>query len=379
MENQVDTSQPAADQIPAGLAEMMAISLNGGFAPQATETVVDAAAGTTTTTTTPDPTTPFTFTPFTEKFGYQSPEDAFKEIEELRALKANPTTAEIKFENDYSKNLFNAIKEGKDQDVYNYLAEKQKIEKYTSAEVTEEIAPEIVKLAMQLKFKDLTPAEIDFKYKKQFGIPSKPVQGDVELDEDYNARVSAWEEVAQDKKMELLIEAKMSKPEIEAQKSKLVLPTIDSAIDPDYAQYQKDMEAQGKSSEETQQFYQSVVPKQLETKINFKDEANKIDFDFQFEPDATSLSEVAQLIADGDSLFKKFHNQDGTPNRTEFLKAIYFGINREKVIAEAMKQTVYATIKASLPDNSNGGVIRQMPQQQEMTELQRMMEYSVKV
>ena len=44
-----------------------------------------------------------------------------------------------------------------------------------------------------------------------------------------------------------------------------------------------------------------------------------------------------------------------------------------------MKQTVYATIKASLPDNSNGGVIRQLPQHGEMSEFQKMMEYSVKV
>jgi hypothetical protein len=67
------------------------------------------------------------------------------------------------------------------------------------------------------------------------------------------------------------------------------------------------------------------------------------------------------MVSDIDLFWKQFINPDGTPDRIRFAKAIYFAVNQDKVLTEAMKQSKNATIKASLPDNSqNGGLIRQM-------------------
>ena len=98
VKDQVQTQQSGG--VPAEIAQLMELSLNGGVAPQNTEEVkqpvVTTTAPASTTTQTQEPVVQTdSFAPFKEKFGYQSPEDAIKEIEELRGFKANPTPAAV--------------------------------------------------------------------------------------------------------------------------------------------------------------------------------------------------------------------------------------------------------------------------------------------
>lgn len=305
------------------------------------------------------------FTPIKEKFGYQSHEDAIKEIEELRAFKATPTV-DIPFENEDSERLFKAVTKGDRKAVYEILHKEQQLDRYLTAEVTADTAADIVKLGMQLKYKDLSPAEIDYKFKKTFAVPPKPTQDIAEEPEDFNLRLSAWQEIANDKAMELLIEAKLAKPELTAAKSKLVFPEIIDSEDEGYVQYKKSLEQQpqlqaelAKRDAEIAAIYKAFTPKTLETKLAFIDEPNKINFEFQYEPDAESFSKAQAMVADEQSFFNSFKNPDGTPDHKGFLEAIYFAKNKDKMLLEAIKQGKNAMIKASLPDNS-GGVIRQM-------------------
>ncbi len=167
------------------------------------------------------------FDSFKEKYGYQTPEDAFKEIDELRTLKENSTTKEeIKFANEQSKKFFELLKDDKEEDVYKFLDEKRKIDKITSTEVNKDNAAETIKLGMQLKFKDLTPEEIDYKYNKQFAIPKKPVQVDTELEAEFEERMDEWKAKVADVEKEKIIEAKLARPELDKFKSELKLPDI---------------------------------------------------------------------------------------------------------------------------------------------------------
>jgi len=78
---------------------------------------------------------PFKFDVFTEKFGYQKPEDAFAEIEQLRALKDKPPVAAEpiwKEENEVSKKIFDSLKAGKIDDVYSFLDAQRKLDKLTT-------------------------------------------------------------------------------------------------------------------------------------------------------------------------------------------------------------------------------------------------------
>lgn len=338
----------------------------------------------TTTTITPDAATALPtdiFQPFKEKFGYEKPEDALAEIEQLRALKANPPTPTIEFADAESEKLFKAWTAGKKDDVYNILEKSRRIDSFLGKEVDKDNAADLIKFGMQLKYKaagiEITPDEINYKFNKQYGVPGKPTQAAGEDQADYDTRISEWEAVRADKQMELMIDAKLAKPELEASKSKLVLPEIEQSADEGYLQYQKDLEENRKLAAEAEQAYKAFTPKHLETKINFKDESNKIDFDFIYEPDPESFAKTMEITSDINKLWELFYDQDGSPNRQKFANFVYAGLNRDKQLMEAMKQSKNATIKAMLPDNSNGGMVRQLtnleaPQESELDKQMRM-------
>lgn len=313
---------------------------------------------------------------FKEKFGLDNPDAILKEIEQARSSKG---VAELNFENDDSAALFKAFQTGKTEEVYSYLHSQRQIDSLLNKEVDKDSAADIVKLGMQLKYKDLTPEEINYQFNKQFSIPAKPVQDIDEEDNEYSNRVAQWEGVVRDRTFELTIAAKQYKPELAAAKKQLVLPKIDDSVDEGYLQYKQMLEEQAKAPQRQQEIeaaYKSFTPKAIETKINFKDEANKIDFDFQYEPDNEGFSKAVNMACDINIFFKEFSKQDGTPDRAKFLDAMYFAFNKEKVLKEAMNQAKNATIKAMLPDNNPDQ--RQQPSLAEPSELEIQMKRALK-
>ncbi len=366
------TAAPVVDPIKTELATQMAISLNGGIAPEPAAPAAPVAP-TTEPVTTADP-----FGLFKEKFGYESPEAAVTEIEALRAFRAAPPPAALNFENEQSKRVAEALQAGKLAEVYEVLDRQMKIDRLTGGEVTADTAAEIIKFGMQEKYKDLTPAQINFRFNKQYGLPPKPALLPAEDQEEYNERVAAWQAQVDDRQMELLIDAQIAKPELLATKSKLVFPTINRPEDAAFQEWQSLVQENERLAAETTQAYKAFTPTSLAMKINFKDEPNKIDFDFLFEPDPDSFKKAQEMTFDINTFWKNFIKPDGTPDRKEFLETIYFGLNRQKILLEALNQSKNATIKASLPDNSAGGLVRQLPPTQEPNELDAYMRASLK-
>lgn len=306
--------------------------------------------------------------------GYDSWEVAKAEIEELRQLKLNPPTSVEKYENEQSELLAKAFRAGKVDDVYKYISEQRQLDNLISAEVNKDSADSIIKLGMQLEFKDLSPDEINYKFNKTYGIPKKPEQALTETEADFEERVNEWNEKVLDIETGKIIDAKTVKPKLASAKQNLVLPTIETAVDQDYLQYKKDLEDAPRLAAESSEAYKTFTPDSLETKIPFIDEPNKINFEFQFKPDQESFNKAIEFVSNPNSN-NPFANQDGTPNRQKVLDALYFGLNKEKLLMEAMKQAKNATIKAMLPDNSNSGMgQRQMPSNQEPSELHKNMQ-----
>jgi hypothetical protein len=366
------TTEQAAPQF--DLAAQMAIALNGGIVPAETQTAITstegAAAATTATqeTTQNDP-----FGVFKDKFGYETPDAAIKDIERLRAFEAQPRSPEFQLPDDESAAILRALAAGKKEEVWKALDHEMRIDRYVNAEVNKENAGDIVKMGMQLKYKDLTPEEINYKFNKQFALPPKPVQSLEEEDADYQQRVDGWQEQVTDKQMELMIEAKLAKPEISNAKGKYVFPEIETPVDEGYLQYKKSLEENTRTDAETKEAYKALTPKAVETKINFKDEANKVAFEFQYEPEGEKFKKAVEIATNADLFWQTFMNPDGTPNRTLFLESILYALDKNSIITSAMNQAKNATIKAQLPDNSQGGLVRQIPQTQEPNELEKNM------
>jgi len=301
------------------------------------------------------------FNVFTERFGYDTPEKAIQEIEELRAYKATPVVPEIKFENEASEKAFKALTAGKMQEVYAILEQDVKIDKILSAAVTNETAADVIKLGMQLKYKDLTSEEINYKFNKQFALPAKPTMLPSEEQEEYDQRLAAWQDQVKDKQTELLIEAKLARPDLQAAKQKLVFPEIEQQQDQGYAQYQKMLADGEKAAAVAAAEYQKLTPELIEKKVAFNDEKNKIAFEFQYKPTQEAFGKAVEATIDESKFWKLFDGPDGKPDRAKFLRVINYALDEDGVLMSAMNQSKNATIKAALPNNTqNGGLVRQL-------------------
>lgn len=376
---------PAQQDHAAELAQMMNMSLGMGST-QETQVVNEPVTETQTQVTAeavkPEVQTIQAADPFgflKEKFGYENHDAAIKEIEELRAFRANPGTPQFQVPDDESAAILKALAAGKKEDVWRLLDHDMRIDRLVNGEVNKDSATEIVKMGMQLKYKDLTPDEINYKFNKQFAIPPQPQKGYDEDDDVFIQRVSEWEAVKMDKQMELMIEAKMIKPELQNAKQKFTLPEIETPVDEGYAQYQQMLAQKAQDDVATREAYKSLTPKAVETKISFKDEANKIDFEFQYEPEAQNFAKAQEIACDADKFWQTFINPDGSPNRQLFLESILYAIDKKSIILSAINQAKNATIKASLPDNSKGGLLtHQLAQSQEPNELDLQMRASLR-
>jgi len=240
--------------------------------------------------------------------------------------------------------------------------------------VTKENAADIIKMGMQMKYKTLSPEQIDYKYNKSFGIPKEPVQSAIETDEEYEERIAEWKDKVADIEMERIIEANAIVPDLEAAKSKLVLPEIEQTVDEQYVQWKKSLDEQAAAEAETLQAYQAFKPSDISIGLDFIDEKNNVKTNFNWIPDEESFKKAQEMVIDAEKYYAKYKNSDGSPNRRKYLMDIYFAENKEKIVMEAMKQAKNATIKSKLPDNGSGGLSRQIPKPHDLSELDKQMQ-----
>lgn len=164
-------------------------------------------------------------------YGYETPETLKQDLENYKKLK-DTKPEELKFENDESKVIFELIRQGKKKEVREILDRQEKIELYTSVEVNSNTAEEILKFVIEAKNQSskspLTKEEIDFKYKQDYGTPKQPVQKLTETEDEFTERMDEWKERVATVEMRKVVDAKMSLPQLEQLKQKIVLPEIEN-------------------------------------------------------------------------------------------------------------------------------------------------------
>ena len=149
-----------------------------------------------------------------------------QQLKEYKELKANPVPSEYKFENEDSQRLAEAISKGDRKEVLRILETQQQVENLVAAEVNDDTAESIIKLGLKLKNKDLTDAEINHKFNRQYGIPKEPIKGEFDDDTEFEQKHDAWKEKVAEIKMDKIIDAKTMKPELLKANSELKLPEI---------------------------------------------------------------------------------------------------------------------------------------------------------
>jgi hypothetical protein len=282
-----------------------------------------------------------------ERFGYDSVEQA---EQEFKKFKEKPET-NFEFKDGVSKTLFDAIKEGKTDDVYEILNQQKRLERLTSSELTPSLAVDIVKANIQNKYKDLNQEDVDLLFYDQYFVPLKPEQGYDESDEDYATKVKTWQSQVDYVDRKLMIEAKVVRPELEKLKSELKLPDI-------YGQ--EEQEAANQEEFELQQKARSVYEKTLESDYNnfkgfdvmVKDEDVEIPISFNVtdEERMTLKNELSDFDVEA-KFGNRWFYEDGRPNVNQTMRDLYLLENfdkiSKKIANEAIAQAKIAYIKNS--------------------------------
>ena len=292
-----------------------------------------------------------------ERFGFESVEQAEEEFKRFKEPKE-----EFKFQDDMSKTLFDAIKEGKTDDVYQILNQQKRLDKLISNELTPDLAVDIIKTNIQNKYKDLTSDEVDLLFYDQYFVPSKPEQSYDESDEDYATKVKTWQSQVDylDKKM--MIEAKVIRPELTKLKSELKLPDI-------YGEAEQD--ANSREELENMQQARSVYEKTLDSDfqsfsgftVSVKDEDVEIPISFNVAEDERLAMKNSLADFDSDSYFgERWFAEDGKPKVQQMMADKYLLENYNKILQKVANEAASQRMLAHLKKTGNININQPTPQ-----------------
>ena len=282
-----------------------------------------------------------------ERFGYDSVEQA---EQEFKKLKEQPS---FEFKDDLSRTLFDAIKEGKADDVYEILNQQKKLERLTNGDLNIDLASEIVKTNIKNKHKGLSDDDVDLLYYDQFYVPLKPEQGFDEADEDYAVKVKQWESQADYIQRKLMIEAKVIRPTLENLKSEIKLPDIYNEAGRE-AEFQEEFEIM----QQARSIYEKTLDSDFQSfsgfNVSVKDEDVEIPISFNVAEDERLAMKNDLTDFDSDSYFEgRWFTKDGKPNVQQIMADKYLLENREKIFSKIANEAASQRLLAHLKKNGN--------------------------
>lgn len=301
-----------------------------------------------------------------KSFEYDNEEVAKTEIQKLKQVKPQE---EIKFANDDSKKFFDYLKEGKTDDVYDFLQTQKTLSKLLDGDISEGNAADIIKFSIKNKYKEFSNADVERKFNKQYAIPKEPVYDDVkETEEEYSVRHNEWKEKVSEIKSDMLLDAKIIKPELEKLKTELVLPDIPTnnpaaSKEPTQEELEAFKKQQGEFVEATEKFLNnfngfSVNVKDKDVDYNVSYGTSKEEKDNAL----TLMKEFAESGFNTNGLFvKEWVNQDGSLNVNRIVEDKMFLQNKEKIIQKVANDAANQRLELYLKekkvikiDNSGG-------------------------
>jgi hypothetical protein len=282
-----------------------------------------------------------------ERFGYETVEEAENEFKKLKE------NTSFQFKDDISKTLFDAIKEGKADDVYEVLNQQKRLERLTTSELNSEIAAEIVKTNIKNKHKSLSDEDVELLFYDQFFVPLKPEQGYDESDDDYAAKVNQWQSQVDYTERRLMIEAKVLKPEIEKLRSEITLPDI-------YNESGRQVESQAEFEvmQEARSIYERTLDSDFQSfngfNVSVKDEDVEIPISFNVAEEERLAMKNDLEDFDTDLYFEsRWFDKEGKPNVQQIMADKYLLENREKIFSKIANEAASQRLLAHLKKNGN--------------------------
>lgn len=296
------------------------------------------------------------------EFGWKDAQSAKAEIEELRKLKAEAKTPEeIKFASDESKRLFEALKEGKEDDVYEILETKRKFSQIEKLNVDDaKQAAQLLQLNYQLKYKDLTQSEIYDLFEEQYAKPDKPKQ-DIQTDDEYQELLQKWQARCDAIDRKIVRDAKIAKPDVLSLKPQIAYPDIKKPQEEVKAN-EPTPEEQENARKFKEQFLQAANKTVNELKgftAQVKDK--DVDYSVSYVPSneeklavEASLKSFAEVGFNANNLLaQRWVNEDRSLNVNRIAEDIAFLNNKDKILEKVANEAANQRIELFLKEKKN--------------------------
>ena len=295
------------------------------------------------------------------EFQIEDPEILRKQIQEYNELKSKPKE-DFSFANEDSKKVFEYLKEGKEDEVYEYFSKKKQIEKLSKADVTADknVAAELVKFGIKNENKEanLSEEEINFLFNQRYSVPKEPNEDDYTDVDAFEKAMLSWKEQVQTIEKRIMIEAKMQQPKLSQLNQEIVLPDIKR--DQQNALSQEDLDALKKMQESFVQTAKTSIDGFKGFDVNVKDK--DVDYNVSYVPSAEEktlvnekLNEFAKSGFDANALLAdRWVNEDGkTLNVERMVKDLSLIYSNEKLSQKLVTDAANKRLELYLKEKKN--------------------------
>lgn len=224
--------------------------------------------------------------------------------------------------------------DSREEEIYNFIHQKRTLDRLEKMEVTDaNQAAEIIRANLQFKYKDLQPAEIDRLFARQYAMPQKPVQALDQSDDDYAASLQVWEAQVKERQQDMIIDAKLARPELAKLKNEIVQPDI-----PKIQVNQPNQPSQEELAkrEAGRKNYLSAVESSYQGfkgySVTAKDGDVQLPINYSISPEELSASK--QLIEDfnmHEFFDKRWFDEKNNPRVNQIQDDLYLILNRDKI------------------------------------------------
>jgi hypothetical protein len=295
-----------------------------------------------------------------ERFGFDTVDEAEQEF--IRLIEDREQSSQFDFSDDISRTLFDAIREGKTDDVYDILAEQKRLEKLTTAEVTPDLAFDIIRTNIQNKYQDLTSEEVDLLFYESYNFPPKPEQGYEDTDEEYKEKLQNWESQVDFIERRMVIDAKVIRPELNKLKSDLQLPDIYGL-----GEYEQRLQQEAEVLDYARASYERALDSQFNSfggfNVSVKDEEVEIPISFNVADEERLALKQELSDFDGEAyLENRWFNEEGEPNVKQIMADKYVLENLPRILQKVANEAASQRLLAHLKKTGNITLNQQSPQ-----------------
>ena len=278
----------------------------------------------------------------------KAPKEKVEPIKEVEKV-------ESKFANKTSENIYKHLLAGDEDKVLDYLSKKKSISSLDTMTPEQKI-----KLSLKNGNEGLSDADISDLYEEKFTPPEKPIQGLDELDEEFAARESKYEDKLGKFQRKLEREAKSASTELRKQIEELVLADITKTNELDKnVQSQEELDA----IDAKREVYLNSIDKGLSDfksiDANYKDKDVEIPVAYSIsEDEKKELKDTMENFNLEKFIQDRWITEDGQFNTAQQAKDIFMLTHGDKAIADLINKVGSKrhaeTIKAQKNVNYSG-------------------------